>query len=79
MTGQSYFTHPAYESSLSQAVDRARREPSECVSVYYDGTSMFVRLSSVEKPPNSKLICIAQRWDDKTVQLRFDGAWSEWR
>jgi len=70
--------HPAYESGVANAVRRARENPGDCFSVYWDGAAIFVRASEAAAPPASKLVCIAQRWDDKTVQLRFDGARSEW-
>ena len=70
--------HPAYNDAVRNAVDRARRNPGDCFSVYYDGEAVFVRASEAVKPRDAKLICIAQRWDADTVQLRFDGARSEW-
>lgn len=72
------FAHPAYKDSVRHAADRAYRDKGECYSVYFDGEAVYVRISSAARPPNAKLICIAQYWSDQTVQLRFDGAKSEW-
>jgi hypothetical protein len=77
LTDHDAFGHPAYDSGVKRAADRAAKE-GRCFSVYYDGTAIFVRASEAAPPPNSKLICIAQKWDSKQVQLRFDGAKSEW-
>ena len=79
LTDHDAFGHPAYESSLANAVNRASRERDACFSVYYDGEAIYVRDSKALAPPNSKLVCIAQSWDANTVQLRFNGAHSEWR
>lgn len=78
-TDNAAFEHPSYNDGVNNAVRRAYEEPGECYSVYYDGSAIYVRNSAAAKPAHSKLVCIAQRWDDKTVQLRFNGARSEWR
>jgi len=72
------FAHPDYEGSRMTAARRARETPGACFTVYWDGIAVYVRASEAAPPRNSKAVCIAQHWDDKTVQLRFDGAWSEW-
>jgi len=72
------FAHPAYEAGRATAVRRARENPGECCTVYWDGKAIFVRMSVAAPPPNSKVVCIAQVWDANTVQVRFDGAHSEW-
>ena len=72
------FEHPAYDNAVARAVYRARTNPGECFTVYWDGAAIFLRASHAAPPPNSKVVCIAQRWDDGTVQVRFDGARSEW-
>jgi hypothetical protein len=69
---------PFYESGIATAVRRAHADPGSCFSVYWDGEDIYVRASEAAPPPHSKCVCIAQRWDEKTVQLRFDGAHSEW-
>jgi hypothetical protein len=78
LTDHDAFGHPSYDSSIHSAADRAFRNPGDCFSVYFDGEAIFVRASEAAPPLNSKRICIAQRWNDKTVQLRFAGARSEW-
>ena len=45
--------------------------------VYRKGETFYVRKSGEPMPEGARKVCIAARWDDKTVQLRFDGAWSE--
>lgn len=70
--------HPAYDSSIRKAAERAFENKGACFSVHYDGEAVYVRASEAAPPPNSKLICIAQFWADSTVQVRFSGAWSEW-
>lgn len=78
LTDHEAFGHPAYEGGVANAVERAFTH-NHCWSVYYDGQRIYVRDSQDVPPEHAKLVCIAQRWDDKTVQLRFDGARSEWR
>jgi hypothetical protein len=77
LTDTDACAHPAYPVARHRATERARAEGG-CFSIYFDGAAIFVRASEAAAPPNSKLVCIAQRWDDKTVQLRFSGARSEW-
>ena len=71
------YKHPAYGDSLRTAVRRARSNPGDCFSVYWDGTAIYVRASEAVPPPASKIVCIAQVWDANTVQLRFADARSE--
>lgn len=77
-----------YEDAVRQAARRAYKE-NQCFTIYRIGDKFFVRNSKEELPPTPdvsqgkiinlvKTICVAQRWDDQTVQLRFDGAYSEW-
>lgn len=71
--------HPAYDDSLRRAAERAFADNGEHeYAVYYDGTAVFVRAVEAAPPSNATRICIAQRWDKNTVQLRFAGARSEW-
>jgi len=77
-TDHDAFGHPAYDSAVLNAVRRARENQGACFTVYFDGESIFVRASEAAPPPDSKKICIAERWNDTTVQVRFDGARSEW-
>jgi len=77
LTEHDAFGHRAYNSGLARAVERAAQEDA-CMSLYYDGAAIFVRDSKAAAPPQSILVCIAQRWDEATVQLRFSGARSEW-
>ena len=79
LTNNEAFGHPSYEDAVRNAVDRAGRNPGDCFSVYFDGEAVYVRASEAAEPKKAKLVCIAQRWDAKTVQLRFAGARSEWR
>ncbi len=78
LTVNDAFEHSAYDDAIRKAADRAYRSPGDCFSVWYDGQAVYVRASEAMRPPNSILVCIAQQWDDKTVQLRFTGARSEW-
>jgi hypothetical protein len=72
--------HPAFNDAMRTAV----RKVAEHVDydhnyvVYFDGKAAFVREAGSEAPPNSEVICIAQRWNGDTIQLRFAGARSEW-
>jgi len=68
--------HRGYDDALRCAVKMAA-EGHEA-SVYWNGVELFVRSSYAPKPPNVEVICIAQQWDERTVQLRFAGARSEW-
>jgi len=78
LSEQKAVLHPAYNDSLLTAVRRAADDPTTCISVYWDGEAVFVRTSNAAPPPRSICICVAQRWDADTVQLRFAGARSEW-
>jgi len=75
-----------YEWALARATERAASHPvsdTACYSVWRrrsDPAVMSVQASEAIKPyVDCELVCIAQRWDDTTVQLRFTGARSEWR
>jgi hypothetical protein len=59
------------------AIARAIREPGESFTVWRGLSLYYVRPSKAEKPPAADLVCIAQQWDKKTVQLRYAGARSE--
>lgn len=74
-----FHNHPAYDGALANAVRQAADNPGQCFTVYFDGAAMYVRASGTAAPNNADIVCIAQRWDDRTVQLRFAGAHSEWR
>lgn len=67
--------HPAYNDALRRAITRAACGVEQ--AVYFDGTAIFVRDAKDTKPEGAVVVCIAQRWDDRTVQLRFHGAHSE--
>lgn len=67
----------AYDDAIAQAVRCAAGKPSSFL-VWQDGETMFVREGGLGPTMTAKLVCIAQRWDAKTVQLRFAGGRSEW-
>ena len=74
-------TSLSQDDAIRHAVRRAGERPiaeRACWSVYSDGRAVYVRSFKDEPPPNAEFICIAQRWDDKTVQVRFMGARIEW-
>jgi hypothetical protein len=83
------YEHKAYDGALAHAARRAwdaRLESTSdkgfyppCFTVYFDGEAMYVRDSKAEKPANAEVVCIAQFFHGSTVQLRFEGARSEWR
>lgn len=50
----------------------------KCAAVWLTDREAFVRIWGEPKPEGARLHCIAQRWDAETVQLRYDGARSEW-
>lgn len=66
----------AYDDAIRYAVHRAARDKDSIKVCWLDDT-FFVLDQGATMPDGAKVICIAQRWDDKTVQLRFDGAHSE--
>ena len=68
--------HPAYNDSLLQAVNMAAAGTES--TVYWDGKAVYVRSAYAPKVAHAVIVCVAQLWDDKTVQLRFAGARSEW-
>jgi len=84
MTNLDHRYPAGYDDAIAQAVRCAARHPvsdyrNGCYWVYQDGQTMFVRHSSDPKPEGAVGVCIAQRWDEQRVQLRFTGARSEWR
>ena len=68
--------HPAYDDGLRNAVRRAA-EGTE-TEVCWDGTAIYVRSVYAPMVAGATVVCIAQKWDEHTVQLRFAGARSEW-
>ena len=70
--------HKAYNDSLRYAAQCAYRSTGESFSVYFNGHAMFVLGEDEAKPSKAQLICIAQQWSGNTIQLRFQGAHSEW-
>jgi hypothetical protein len=60
------------------AVRRASDFPGKAFRVFSVGRVYGVLGPDATMPEGAKLECIAQRWDDKTVQLRYRGARSEW-
>jgi len=67
--------HPAYDDAMQQAVRLAAS--GIVVAVYVDGDKMVVCPADA-RPELVKVLCIAERWDEFSVQLRFAGAMSEW-
>jgi hypothetical protein len=45
--------------------------------VYLGAGSAAVRLASEDAPDGAEVYAIAQRWNDSAVQVRYDGARSE--
>lgn len=72
------FGHHAYEGAKATAARRAHADPGSCHCVYWDGATIYLRISTAIPPLNAKVVCIAQHWSERIVQLRFDGAKSEW-
>jgi hypothetical protein len=66
----------AYNDAVRYAVTRAARDNIEVWVCALDH-AYFVLDVKATIPEGAKKICIAQRWDDNTVQLRFNGAHSE--
>jgi kynureninase len=61
--------------AIRHAVARAAHEET---IVYLDGPRAIVKPANEPAPENGAVYCIAQRWNQNTVQLRFEGAKSEW-
>lgn len=73
--------HPAEESkAYDDALKQAARAAAKGVqqTVYWDGEKIYVRPCGDPAPEKSEVVCIAQKWNQYTVQLRFAGARSEW-
>jgi len=68
--------HPAYDDTRRKAVNLAAA--GVAVAMYWNDRGVFLLPASNESPHGSTLVCIAQRWDARTVQLRFSKAQSEW-
>jgi hypothetical protein len=71
--------HSLYDSMLNVAAQYALDNKGRCYSVLWDGKSFSVRASERDGIENLKVVCIAQHWAGDEVQLRFTGAYSEWR
>ena len=56
-----------------------RRAPSYCGVLGWHGHLRApARRVYAPKVAGATVVCIAQKWDENTVQLRFAGARSEW-
>jgi hypothetical protein len=70
---------PAYNDGLRSAARLAAADPAgRSYNVFWDGKAVSVRAPDGVPPQNGIVVCIAQKWDANTVQLRFAGARSEW-
>ena len=67
--------HPAYDDAIQQAVRLAAHGTE--AAVYAEDGKLFV-CAVTARPATASTLCIAQKWDERTVQLRFAGAMSEW-
>lgn len=78
----------AYNNAILHACRRAFRE-HKTFAVYRIEDKFFVRDAKEKLPPMPdledgkivnpvRLICMAERCNEHQVQLRFDGAYSEW-
>jgi hypothetical protein len=66
--------------AVRYAVSVAARYPvsaGKSAIVYWDAGSAEVRLDSEDAPKGAAIYAVAQRWDDSTIQVRYDGARSE--
>lgn len=66
--------------AVRYAVSVAARYPvsaGKSAVVYWDAGSAEVRLDSEDAPKGATIYAVAQRWDDSTIQVRYDGARSE--
>ena len=66
----------AYNDAVRYAVRRCARANIE-IYVCALNHAYFVLDVGATLPEGVKKVCIAQKWDKNTVQLRFDGARSE--
>jgi hypothetical protein len=71
--------HKDYHAMVTHAAYLASVNRGECFHVYFDGEALFVLHSAEEPPPNATILCIAQHHTSGVVQVRFSGAWSEFR
>lgn len=70
------------DDAVRHAVDRAAREGG-CFTVYKEGEATYYVRAAEATRPSSKdwavtTLCIAQRWDSETIQVRYAGARSDW-
>ena len=70
--------HPGYNDAKRMAGALAMANPEKQALLYFDGRAVFVRLSDVAAPPDSTLICVAQKWDDKVVKFTYLDGREEW-
>lgn len=64
-------SHPAFADAIRNAIERAAK--GEEISVWFDGTAIFVRPVEDKKPEGADSVCFVQRFNEKLVQLRYDG------
>lgn len=64
------------EAATKQAIEHASRASTDVAfTVYQDAGVIFVRSSDAPRPgASANVLCVVQRWDDTTVQLRYAGA-----
>ncbi len=65
------------DDAVRAAVHRAKREGG-VFAVYHDSAAYYVRAAEAAKPKATTLVCMAERWDVNTIQVRYAGARSEW-
>ena len=71
--------HNDYHAMVTHAAYLASVNRGECFHVYFNGEALFVTHSAEAPPPNATILCIAQHHSSGVVQVRFSGAWSEFR
>ena len=64
-------------ASVVYAVERVKRGDNEVIVYEGSNKSYYVRLPSDDKPINSSIYAVAQRWNNKTIQVRYKNAYSE--
>lgn len=68
------------DNATRSAAYRAYREKGESFAVYVnvEMETVIMQDAKAAKPKGFTCDCIAQYWSESTVQVRYDGARSEW-
>jgi hypothetical protein len=71
--------HFHFNAALSNAKDRAMRDPTAILNMYYDGVALFVRDQAAVPPRNGIKVCDIRKDGDeaKVTYVKEDITWTK--